>query len=41
MTRLVNDLLTSCLRDTEAWSIAAKQLSDPAQGTAQEAGATR
>ncbi|MCF7785985.1 MAG: hypothetical protein K9N47_07680 [Prosthecobacter sp.] len=41
MTRLVNDLLTSCMRDTEAWSIAAKQLSDPAQGTEQEAGATR
>ncbi len=40
MTRLVNDLLTSCLRDTEGWSIAAKQLSDPAQGTAQEAGTT-
>ena len=38
MTRLVNDLLTSCLRDTEGWSIAAKQLSVPAQGRTQEAG---
>ena len=27
MTQLVNDLLTSCLRDTEAWSIAATQMS--------------
>jgi len=38
MTRLVNDLRTSCLRDTEGWSIAAKQLSVPAQGRTQEAG---
>ena len=30
MTRLVNDLLTSCLRDTEGWSIAAKQVNVPA-----------
>jgi hypothetical protein len=37
MTTLVNDLLTSCLRDTEGWSIAAKQLSVPAQGRTQEA----
>ena len=41
MTRLVNDLLTSCLRDTEGWSIAAKQLSVPAQGCPQESGTTR
>ena len=40
MTQLVNDLLTSCLRDTEAWSIAATQMSDPSQGNAQEAGST-
>ena len=40
MTRLVNDLLTSCLRDTEAWSIAATQLNVPSQGNAQEAGST-
>lgn len=37
MTRLVNDLLTSCLRDTEGWSIAARQMSVPAQGHTQEA----
>lgn len=37
MTTLVNDLLTSCLRDTEGWSIAAKQMSAPAQGRIQQA----
>ncbi len=41
MTRLVNDLLTSCLRDTEGWSIAARQLSIPAQGHTQEASPKR
>ncbi len=37
MTRLVNDLLTSCLRDTEGWSLAATQMNLPAQGRTQEA----
>jgi len=37
MTRLVNDLLTSCLRGTEGWGIAAKQLSVPAQGRTHQA----
>jgi hypothetical protein len=37
MTTLVNDLLTSCLRDTESWSIASRQMSVPAQGRTQEA----
>ncbi|MDZ4405934.1 hypothetical protein [Prosthecobacter sp.] len=41
MTRLVNDLLTSCLRDTESWSIATTQMSVPAQGRTQEARITR
>lgn len=41
MTRLVNDLLTSCLRDTEGWGIASKQLSVPAQGRTQQAGYPR
>jgi len=38
MTRLVNDLLTSSLQHTEGWSIAATQMSVPAQGRIQEAG---
>ena len=41
MTRLVNDLLTSSLQHTQGWSIAATQMSVPAQGRIQEAGATR
>lgn len=41
MTTLVNDLLTSCLRDTESWSIATKQMSAPAQGHTQEAASNR
>jgi hypothetical protein len=41
MTRLVNDLLTSCLRGTEGWGIAAKQLSVPAQGRTHQAGSPR
>ena len=38
MTRLVNELLTSCLIGTEGWDIAAKQLSVPAQGRPHQAG---
>ncbi len=41
MTRLVNDLLTSCLHGTEAWSIATAQMSVPAQGRINEAGTHR
>jgi len=41
MTRLVNDLLTSCLRDTEGWSIAATQMNLPAQGQNPQAGIPR
>ena len=37
MTRLVNELLTSCLRDTESWSIATKQMNIPAQGNTPQA----
>jgi len=37
MTRLVNELLTSCLHGTESWSIATTQMSVPAQGRTQEA----
>ena len=40
MTRLVNDLLTSSLQNTQGWSIAATQMSVPAQGRIQEAGIT-
>ena len=38
MTRLVNDLLTSSLQHTQGWSIAASQMSVPAQGRIHEAG---
>jgi len=41
MTRLVNELLTSCLRDTDSWNIATSQMSVPAQGRIQEAGIIR
>jgi hypothetical protein len=41
MTRLVNELLTSCLHGTESWSIATTQMSVPAQGRTQEARITR
>ncbi len=41
MTRLVNDLLTSSLQHTQGWSIAATQMSVPAQGRTQEAGNIR
>lgn len=37
MTRLVNDLLTASLQNTQGWSIAAMQMSVPAQGRTQEA----
>jgi hypothetical protein len=32
MTRLVNELLTSSLKNTQGWSIAATQMNDPVQG---------
>ncbi len=32
MTRLVNELLTTSLKNTQGWSIAATQINDPAQG---------
>ena len=40
MTQLVNDLLTASLQNTQGWSIAATQMSVPAQGRIQEAGTT-
>ena len=41
MTPLVNDLLTASLQHTQGWSIAAAQMSVPAQGRTQEAGVNR
>ena len=42
MTRLVNDLLAGCLRDTPGWTLATEQMSCvPQQGCVPGAGAPR
>jgi hypothetical protein len=38
MTRLVNELLTSSLKNSQGWSIAATQMNNPAQGHPSQAG---
>ena len=38
MTRLVNDLLAGCLRDTPGWTLASEQMR-PLQGITTQAGA--
>lgn len=37
MTRLVNELLTTSLKNSQGWSIAATQMNDPAQGHTHQA----
>jgi hypothetical protein len=39
MTQLANELLTTSLRHTQGWSIAAAQMSAPVQGNTPQAGA--